>query len=61
MRTCFRAFSIAALVVLCGCAYLNPGPGTYGQTQPPIEMTEHERAQADVQRVQQGLNGEMPK
>ncbi len=61
MRTCLRALSIAALVVLGGCAYFNPGHGTYGQTEPPIEMTDHERAQADFQRVQQGLNGEMPR
>ncbi len=60
MRT-FRVFSITAIVVLGGCAYFNPAPGTYGQTEPPIEMTEHERVQADVQRVQQGLNGEMPR
>ncbi len=61
MRTCVRVFSIAALLVLSGCAYFNPGHGTYGQTEPPIEMTEHERAQADFQRVQQGFMGEMPR
>jgi len=61
MQRCFRVFSIAALVVLCGCAYFRPAPGNYGYNPTTPEMSEHERVQADVQRVQQGMGSVTPR